>query len=302
MKKTLSLAAVLIMVFLSAASCGRKAPPRLPAYERPPEPVSLEAVHRESSVILDWDYPIGKLRFVREFQVLRSGGPLGTTEETHFVDTNVKPGLKYEYTVLAVSTSGIISEGSAQVRVKITEVPAAPESLEAEVEDRGVRLIWSASGEGRLFNVYRSYEDPLELVRPLNGEPLSGTVFIDNPLMERPVYYTVRAIVGGVERHEGPGSEVVMLGPEVFVPSAPTGLKAVAAGERILIAWKENPEIWVRAYRIYRSVDGGDYVSIGESRTPSFIDGEPPPGRLSYMLKAMGPAVEGPFSEPFAPK
>jgi len=195
-----------------------------------------------------------------------------------------------------VSTSGVISEDSALVEVQILPVPPAPGGLRAEVTERGVRLSWSHAGEGILFNVYRSYEDPMGLLRPINGEPLATPEFLDNPLMERPVYYTVRALRGGPERHEGPGSEVIELRPEAFVPSAPEGLKAVMAGAKGLLAWKDSREAWVRSYRVYRAVAGGGFELIGESRTPSFIDGEIPAGEVSYRVSAVGPAVEGPVS------
>ncbi len=289
--------AILGAMLLLVVSCGRKAPPRLPAYERPPTPASLEAIQREGNVVLKWDYPSGKLRYVREFQVVRSGKLLATTEASAFVDPDIQPGKRYDYVVFALSTSGIISEGSAQVEVETREVPPAPRGLEASVVAKGVRLAWDYPEKNRLFNVYRSYEDPLELLRPINSEPLTENAFLDNPLMERPVYYAVRALAGGPERFEGAASEVVELGPEAFVPSAPEGLKAVRAGKRVLLAWEENPEAWVRAYRVYRAVEGVDYALIGESRTPSFIDGEMLPARVFYKVRAVGPALEGPLSE-----
>ncbi len=288
--------AVLVVSLLLLAACGRKAPPRLPTYERPPAPTSLEAVRREGKVLLNWDYPTRELRFVREFQVMRSGKVLGSAEGMVYSDWAVEPGKRYEYEVFALSTGGIISEASAQAEVEVAHVPDAPEALSAEVVDKGVKLSWIHLGEELLFNVYRSYEDPKELLRPVNREPLRETGFIDNPLMQGTVYYAVRALLGGPERNEGPASEVVKVNPDEFVPAAPKGLKAVKAGAKVLLAWKENPEMWVRAYRIYRASGDGDYVAIGESRTPSFIDGEIPEGEVLYKVRAVGPSVEGPFS------
>lgn len=294
--------AALIVLMLLLASCGRKAPPRLPVYERPPAPSSLEAIHREGTVVLTWDYPSRKLRYVREFQVVRSGKTLDATEETSYTDADIGYGKRYDYTVFAVSTGGIISEGSAQLAVEVIDVPPAPQGLRAEVVAKGVRLTWGHPEEGRLYNVYRSYAPPLDLLRPINREPLREAEFVDNPLMERPVYYTVRALAGGAERHEGPASEVVEMKPEAFVPSAPEGLRAVVAGDKVLLAWKESPEAWVRAYKVYRAVEGGDYVLIGESRTPSFIDGAVPLGAVSYKVRAVGPSMEGHFSGAAAPE
>ncbi|MGD2080735.1 MAG: hypothetical protein PVJ36_06370, partial [Nitrospirota bacterium] len=238
----------------------------------------------------------GKRRFVREFQVMRSGQVLGSAEGMLYTDPAVEAGKRYEYKVFALSTGGIISDASGPAVVEVADVPAAPEGLSAQVVEEGVRLSWSHPGEGPLFNVYRSYEDPTELLRPVNREPLREAGFTDNPLMQATVYYAVRALLGGAERNEGPASGVVKVSPEEFVPSAPEGLQAVNAGAKVLLAWKENPEMWVKAYRIYRASGGGDYAAIGESGTPSFIDGEVTGGRVSYKVTAVGPTAEGPFS------
>lgn len=290
---------VISMLLLGA--CGRKAPPRLPTYERPPAPTALEAFVREGRVLLRWDYPTGKESFVREFRVMRSGQVLGSVEGAIYWDDSVETGERYEYKVFAQSTSGIVSDASATAAVEVAETPAAPEGLEAQVVNEGVRLSWKYPGEGPLFNVYRSYEDPRELLRPVNREPLEGTGFTDNPLMQGTVYYAVRALRGGPERNEGPASEVVKVSPDEFVPSAPEGLKAVMAGGKILLAWQENPEMWVTSYRVYRALDGGDYIAIGESRTPSFIEGVTAGGPVSYKVRAVGPSVEGPFSAEAVP-
>jgi hypothetical protein len=131
---------------------------------------------------------------------------------------------------------------------------------------------------------------------PANPEPVSVTSYTDIPYASQTVYYTVRALVGGLARYEGPASVVVELKPEAFVPSPPNDLRATPADDRVLLAWKDSPEVWVRSYRIYKSLDGEDYSLIGESRTPSFIDSEGIKGEIHYKVKAVGPAVEGAFS------
>jgi hypothetical protein len=265
-------------------------------YEKPPVPSSLAAVHREGAVMLAWDYPRSKRLYVREFQIMRSGEMLAATKETGYKDAAVVQGERYEYTVFAISTSGIASEGSADIVLEVLEVPAAPTGLVAEVVEEGVRLIWSHPGEDVLFNVYRSPERALNPLLPANPDPVSVNSYTDIPYADKPAYYTVRALLGGPARHEGTPSEVVEVRPEAFVPSAPTDLRAKVAGDKVLLAWKENPETWVRSYTVYRSVDGESFSLIGESRTPSFIDSEGLKGSLYYRIKAMGPAVEGDFS------
>jgi predicted small lipoprotein YifL len=295
MMKSRLAAALLVALFLMA-SCGRKAPPRLPVYEQPPAPSSLTAVHREDTVMLAWDYPRNKIPYVREFKVLRSERMLAAIRETGYTDSDIRVGRTYEYTVFAVSTGGIVSDGSKEVVVDVKEVPGTPTGVVAEVVEEGVRLIWSHPREDVLFNVYRSPDRALSPLLPANPDPLTGNSYTDIPYADKPAYYTVRALLGGTARHEGPPSEVLEVRPEAFVPSAPKDLRAKVAGDKVLLAWQNNPEAWARSYTIYRSVDGVSYSLIGESRTPSFIDSEGLKGNLYYRVKALGPAVEGEFS------
>jgi hypothetical protein len=256
----------------------------------------LTVVHREGEVILDWEYPSRKRRMVKEFHIIRSGTSIAATRELRYVDSDIKTAREYSYKVLALSKEGVPGEGSREVKLKVLEVPPAPAGLEAEVVAGGVRLRWSHPQEGVLFNVYRNAEKGLSPLRPVNREFLTGTEVIDNPYMNRPVFYTVRAFTGGPERHEGAKSGEVEIRPGDFMPSPPEKLKAVVAGGKVLLAWEESPEVWVRVYRIYRALEGEGYVLIGESRTPTFIDGEILEGRVSYKVRALGPALEGPLS------
>jgi hypothetical protein len=265
-------------------------------YEKPPTPASLTAVHREGAVMLAWDYSRSKLPYVREFQIMRSDKMVASVEDPGYMDTAIGVGTSYEYTVFAVSTSGIASDPSNSVKVDVQAVPSAPTALAAEIVNEGVRLNWSHTREDVLFNVYRSPERALSPNLPANRDPLSVNSYTDVPYADRPGYYTVRALIGGPARHEGPPSEVVEVRPESFVPSAPLDVRATVAGDKVLIAWKSNPEAWVRTYSVYRSADNASYSLIGESRNPSFIDSEGLKGHLYYRVKAMGPSVEGEFS------
>jgi len=279
------------------AACGRKAPPRLPTYEQPPVPSSLTAVHREGTVILDWDYPRSKLQYVKEFRVIRNGEAIATTEDTAYTDASVETGRSYDYSIVALSKSGVTSDPLAIVAVNIKGVPPAPTGLAVKVVNGGVSLTWNTSGGDVLFNVYRSPERDMSPMLPANPEPLSKNTYTDIPYLDKPAYYTVRALVGGPARHESAPSAVIEVRPEEFVPSAPSDVRATVATNHILIAWNPNPETWVRKYRIYRSTDGETFAPIGESRTPSFVDTDSLGGKVYYRVTAVGPKVEGEASD-----
>jgi hypothetical protein len=53
----------------------------------------------------------------------------------------------------------------------------------------------------------------------------------------------------------------------------------------------------VTGYRVYKRAANGDYMRIGETQIPTFIDTEPPLTRRDYRVSAVGPLKEGPASE-----
>ncbi|HYQ47707.1 MAG TPA: hypothetical protein VEP69_01460, partial [Thermodesulfovibrionales bacterium] len=63
--------------FLSAiflCSCGKKGDPTLTTFVKPEAPSSLTAMHREGTIMLQWQYERSQERLVAEFIVLRSIG------------------------------------------------------------------------------------------------------------------------------------------------------------------------------------------------------------------------------------
>jgi hypothetical protein len=69
----------------------------------------------------------------------------------------------------------------------------------------------------------------------------------------------------------------------------------------VLLFWDENPEVWTRGYRVYRSpLENGDFLPVGTSETPAFEDTDNISGNLFYRIRALGPVNEGPSSETIA--
>lgn len=295
---------LLVCLLLSAPiSCGKKEAPRLPVHEKPPAPSALGAVHREGEIILRWQYPEDRLQAIEGFVVMRAedGKPekIAFTRERAYADWSFAPGKSYRYTVLARDLRGTRSEPSEEVRVSPGRVPPPPEGLSFEILKDSVRLSWSYTGEeGALFNLYRSGEQGAYSLDPVNPEPIEGFSFEDGIDAKEMVYYTVRALRGGSLRDEGPPSEEVAIGPGDYLPSGPTGLHAVLLEEGVALLWQENPEAWVKGYRVYRAKEGGGFVAIGESVTPTFTDREGQKGKALYKVSAVGPEREGPPSEP----
>lgn len=292
--------ALLLITSLLSASCGRKEPPRLPVYEKPAKPSGLSVIHRENALHLRWSYS-GDRDILEGFSIMRAVGAdfkqAGFEKEPRFVDANVEPGLTYRYAIVANSVQGVLGDRSEEVMVTPSIVPQPPSGLTFSVRADSISLSWRHQDVGALFNVYKASEKGKYQMRPLNSAPLSVMSFGDSIDTHSNVYYTVRALRGSPLRDESAPSGEIAITPADYVPSKPVGFRAVLTDEgRTLLIWKENPESWVRGYRVYRASAGGEFALAGEPQTPAFEDTEGV-GLRRYIVRAIGPAAEGPASD-----
>ena len=82
--------------------------------------------------------------------------------------------------------------------------------------------------------------------------------------------YSVQALRGTAQ------SEVAVAPPitpvDTFPPAVPSGLTGIAGAGSIQLAWERNLEPDLKGYFIYRSVDNGPFVKLGETDTPTYSD------------------------------
>jgi len=159
-------------------------------------------------------------------------------------------------------------------------------------------LTWDGAGEGMIYNVYKSDKPGGYSLTPVNREPLKELSMKDVFIINKTVFYTIRSLTGSVIRDEGPASVELVVNPEEFVPPAPEDLQAVPGQSNVYLIWKESAATWVRGYRIYRETNEQEgFVAIGETQTPSFLDGGKPVTNRNYRVTGLGPAREGPPAE-----
>jgi len=60
-----------LIACLLVASCGKKGEPTLKSYEKPDPPSNLRAIHRESEIILLWDFPKNKEKTIKGFYLMK---------------------------------------------------------------------------------------------------------------------------------------------------------------------------------------------------------------------------------------
>lgn len=294
----------LFCLFLAASclliSCGKKGDPTLKSYEKPPPP-ELRAVHRQSGIILSWNFPKAGEQSLKGFHLLKSAGgdfkKVAFIEKTDrsFTDKDFQTGHKYKYKIISESLKGVLSIDSNVLDIKPKIPPSPPTDISFLIEHDFLTIKWNASGEADFYNVYKSDKQGDYALSPVNKEPLKETYFKDAFSVKKPVYYTIRSLLGGDIRDEGEASREIVIDPSEFVPHAPEGLQAVIVNETVYLIWKEPADTWIYGYKIYREIEKGEgYLLIGESQTPSFLDKDKPLTKRNYRVTAMGPVKEGP--------
>jgi predicted small lipoprotein YifL len=291
----------LLAVFLAA--CGKKGPPTLKSFEKPDAPSSLSAVHREGTLILRWHYARTGEAAIAEFIVLRSTGA-GFEKLSHiakdkrtFIDRDIKTGGTYRYKVIAQNFRGVYSDDSPVVEAAPAEVPLPPRDLSYTVKDNFIALSWAPADQGARYNVYKTVDKGQYGLTPANQTPLSEPLFRDSLSINRIVYYTVRSLTESEIRDEGAASEELAVDPADLVPPRPENVQAYPSPDRIVLSWSEVSEPWVTGYRVYRKTSGNNYILIGSTQIPTFVDIDDAAVGRDYRVTAVGPAKEGPATE-----
>jgi hypothetical protein len=203
----------------------------------------------------------------------------------------VSPGRPLTYTVWA---QGPYSH-SPKATLRVKAVLSPPQAPKGRFSIRGgqVLLAWSHPLKGISYSVYQHAE---EGVKPLTEKPVREPRILLPASPYRKTRYLIRAVKEAPYRCEGPALEITIL-PEDFIPSRAHPPQVVPTARGTVLLWKENPEPWVKGYRIYRKTPSEkEFRPIGESPVPTLTDPEAPPG-ARYRITALGPATEGPPSE-----
>lgn len=297
---------LLFALYLLLSSCGKKGDPTLKSYEKPDPPSGLRAIHRESEIILLWDFPREKEQAIKGFHLMKLKSTGGDFERIEFlendrrsyIDRNFEIGSLYRYKIISQNLKGVMSNDSNIIEAEPKSVPSPPGKPLFKIELDKVILKWEEAGEGMFYNIYKGTSSGSYPLMPVNEKLIKETIFRDVFDIKRPVYYTIRSLRGGEIWDEGPPSEELEINPSEFVPPRPEGLQAVVTEENVYLVWKEVPETWVVGYRVYREIDKKEgFILIGETQTPAFLDKERPLTKRSYRVTALGPSQEGTASE-----
>lgn len=288
------------VVFISG--CGKKGAPTLKTFEKPPAVTALKAMHREDELIISWSYPSENRATIKGFYIEKAEGDpkegfrnitFLKSDTSQFVDKEFSTGKSYFYRMRVYSLRDVISDASPVITVRPSKLPSPPEELSYRITDNTVEISWKSAGEGVFYNIYRGAEKGVYAPAPLNSALLKEPVFRDGVVIGKPVYYVVRSVLTDGMIEEGYPSQALVVSPDAFVPSKPSGLNHALSPQRVHLLWNENPETWVGGYRIYRKKEKEEsFRVIGETVTPAFTDHEPLRTKTTYYITALGPKSE----------
>jgi hypothetical protein len=187
------------------------------------------------------------------------------------------------------------------------QVPPAPRGLTAEPTADGIRTVWKPpDGEGGFrYNLYRAENGDDYPERPLNGQPLDASEFLDSSVEIGKNYrYGVRTSVGEPPpfTESATSAAVTVIAVDRFAPAAPEGLVAVQEGKAIRLFWDPGQERDLEGYRVYRRIGSSSWERIGPGLVPEplYLDTDVEPGqRVTYRVTAVdraAPPNESPTS------
>lgn len=229
---------------------------------QPSAPTGLTADTVGCDIRLDW-LPNPEEDSVTQYRVYRKAPEddafilSDSTTDTTYIDTNITRVGLHKHAVTAVNNLGFESHLSAPTSVEFTVEVEAPDSLWVlSWFDRTVTLDWTGSESAAGYNVYRTtsgvFNDP-----PINGTPITESIYQDTGLTEGTVYYYVASTIAdsancGVETEMSTNPLGFLAGR----PQTPAGLQAdVNAGCEITLSWWSNPDGDILKYRIYHRAD-----------------------------------------------
>jgi hypothetical protein len=169
------------------------------------------------------------------------------------------------------------------VSLRVHAPLAVPSGLRADATASGVKLTWAGSEPS--YRVLRKGPDeqkPSVLAESDKPELLDATAQFD-----RTYEYIVQALN---DKAESEISAPLSITPkDVFPPAVPSGLTVVAGIGTIELAWDRNTEPDLRGYRVYRSVDGGEFQRVSDLvEVPAYSDHDIQAGkRYRYAITAI---------------
>ena len=176
--------------------------------------------------------------------------------------------------------------------------PLSPPDVEKPVATaKGVLLKWTPEGEGIEYRVLR--EGPGE-EHPVEMGTSNTPDYLDTAAQyETPYRYFVTAFKGLAESVSSRPVEITA--HDIFAPSVPATITALAGPDSIEVSWQRSPESDLKGYYLYRSVNGSPFTRLGGALSvPTYSDRDVEHGK-TYRYEVSAFDQKGNESDKSAP-
>ena len=259
----------------------------------------MRASHRDGKITISWSYARQAKIIIKGFYVERAEGsaPFETItflkgDATQFADDHFEVGKEYRYRIRVYSLRNVISDESAELKVTPVGLPQPPKKLAFRLTNDAIEITWNKVADGVTYNIYRGTDRGNCDAALLNATPLEQPFFKDGVNAGQPVFYSVRSLLHTTIVNEGAPSECLEVDPQSFMPVHPSDVRFVRTEGKLYVSWKENPETWIKGYRVYRKKGQGQFIHAADVPIPLFVDEEPINVLTSYYITALGPVKE----------
>jgi len=257
-------------------------PPVAPAVLAPPSvPGGLRATAQSASEIAIAWQPSLSAEGAVAYEFFRGDVRVGRTEETRAVDSKLRPGTQYCYTVRAVDLAGRTSApgASACAQTLDTSPPTPPSGLAAAARPGNVaEITWSPSEDDVGVTGYEVFRAEARVAT------VKGTAVVSEKLAPaREHCWTVRAFDAAGNRSEASEPACATI-PDTTPPTVPTAVMARASGEHVVdLAWEASgDDVGVVRYEVQRAGAPVLLATEGATRERGLL----PAQRYCYAVRA----------------
>jgi fibronectin type 3 domain-containing protein len=168
----------------------------------------------------------------------------------------------------AIKRKDHYSPWSNVVRLEIIPPLEVP-SIKVEATAQGVKIAWPPEGDGLHFEIYRQ--------GPADKEPVHIGTAEHNDFIDATAQYDTRyqySVIAAKAQAESLPSKTAEITPvDIFPPSVPASITALATPVSIEVSWQRSPEPDLKGYYVYRSVEGSALARVGDLATlPTYSD------------------------------
>ena len=218
----------------------------------------------DSGVKITWGAVSGAAKYRVYYKGSKGWTKMGDTASTSFIDTDVKSGSTYTYTVRCINSAGTaFTSGYSSAGWKYTYNMATPKITSMTSSSSGVKITWGAVANAKKYRVY--YKGSKGWTKMAD---VTGTSYTDSDVSWGSTYtYTVRCLKSDASRFTSSYDSTGWKHTHYLSTPSISGFESTASG--VKITW--GAVSGAAKYRVYYKGSKG-WTKMGETTGTSFTD------------------------------